>query len=104
VRAHGIQRINALALGDMGEVGNDAPERHAEIGAYAQSKGIDALYAVGTHMVQACRAFNTGLHFTSQEELVAALRAKLPADAVVLVKGSRFMQMERVVKALQETI
>jgi UDP-N-acetylmuramoyl-tripeptide--D-alanyl-D-alanine ligase len=55
-------------------------------------------------MVQACRAFNTGLHFTSQEELVAALRAKLPADAVVLVKGSRFMQMERVVKALQETI
>lgn len=100
----GMHGKKILVLGDMGEVGNDAPERHAEIGAYAQSKGIDALYAVGTHMVQACRAFNTGLHFTSQEELVAALRAKLPADAVVLVKGSRFMQMERVVKALQETI
>ncbi|WP_091190782.1 UDP-N-acetylmuramoyl-tripeptide--D-alanyl-D-alanine ligase [Formivibrio citricus] len=91
-----------LVLGDMGEVGADAPQRHAEIGAYAREKGIDALYAVGKHMAEAVRTFGAGRHFATHEALAAALRAELPANAVVLVKGSRFMQMERVVKLLQE--
>lgn len=90
-----------LVLGDMGEVGNDAPLRHFEIGAYAKEKGIGALYTLGTHMAEAARAYGC-THYLSLDELVAALRAGISADATVLVKGSRFMQMERVVKALQE--
>lgn len=90
-----------LVLGDMGEVGSDASERHAEIGAYAKENGIDALYAFGEHMRMAAIAFG-GRHFDTFEALVAALRNEVPVDATVLVKGSRFMRMERVVKALQE--
>lgn len=94
-----------LVLGDMGEVGSDAPQRHAELGAYAKEKGVDALYVLGENMAQAVRTFGEAArHFASHEALATALRTELPVDAVVLVKGSRFMQMERVVKILQEKI
>ena len=90
-----------LVLGDMGEVGSDAPQRHFEIGAYAKEKGISALYTLGAQMAEAAKAYGS-THYSSLDELVAALRAQISADATVLVKGSRFMQMERVIKALQE--
>lgn len=92
-----------LVLGDMGEVGSDAPQRHAEVGAYAKQKGIGTFYALGEQMVHATQA-GGGRHFATLDELVAALREVVTPDAVVLVKGSRFMQMERVVKALQEDV
>jgi UDP-N-acetylmuramoyl-tripeptide--D-alanyl-D-alanine ligase len=86
-----------LALGDMGEVGEQGPAFHREVGAYAKSRGIGALYALGAASREAARAFGAGAqHFESPEALVAAL----PRAATVLVKGSRFMKMERVVAAL----
>lgn len=90
-----------LVLGDMGEVGSDAPQRHTEIGAYAKEKGVGALYTIGDNMALAAKAFGCR-HFASLDELLAAVRSEVTADTTVLVKGSRFMQMERVVKALQE--
>lgn len=90
-----------LVLGDMGEVGADAALRHAEIGAYAKEKGIHAFYCLGEHMQHAAKA-SDGQHFASIDALLLALRPAVIADAIVLVKGSRFMRMERVVKALQE--
>lgn len=92
-----------LVLGDMGEVGSDAPQRHAEIGAYAKAKSIGAVYLLGEQMKQAA-ATSGGRHFGTLDELVAAVRKDLTPDAVVLVKGSRFMRMERVVNALQESV
>ncbi|HET9977065.1 MAG TPA: UDP-N-acetylmuramoyl-tripeptide--D-alanyl-D-alanine ligase [Burkholderiaceae bacterium] len=91
----------ALLLGDMGEVGTRGPEFHAEVGAYARERGIEHLWcagALGAHAVQAFGA--TARHFADAPAMVAAL-SELPAAASVLVKGSRFMQMERVVSALQ---
>ena len=86
-----------LVLGDMGEVGAQGPQFHREVGAYARSRGIGALYALGEASREAVAAFGEGArHFASPEELQAAL----PAAATVLVKGSRFMRMERVVAAL----
>jgi UDP-N-acetylmuramoyl-tripeptide--D-alanyl-D-alanine ligase len=86
-----------LVLGDMGEVGEQGPAFHREVGAYARSRGIGALYALGEASREAAGAFGAGArHFGSPEELVRAL----PAGATVLVKGSRFMRMERVVAAL----
>ena len=90
-----------LVLGDMGEVGNESAQRHAEIGAYAKQKGVGSLFVLGDAMKHAAQT-GGGRHFDSVEELVAAVRAVLAPDMTVLVKGSRFMQMERVVKALQE--
>ncbi len=87
----------ALVLGDMGEVGEHGPAFHREVGEYARSRGIGALYALGEASREAVKAFGAGArHFASPEELVKAL----PREATLLVKGSRFMRMERVVAAL----
>ena len=90
-----------LVLGDMGEVGERGPEFHREVGAYAHERGVDALLAVGPLMQQAVQTFGAdAMHFDDIDALVAALAARLQAGATVLVKGSRFMQMERVIQAL----
>lgn len=87
-----------LVLGDMGELGQDDARMHAEVGTYAKEQGIDALLALGelsTHMV---RTFGAGArHFDSPEALAGVLSEMMDQDTVVLVKGSRFMKMERVV-------
>ena len=93
-----------LLLGDMGEVGDRGPAFHAEVGAFARERGIDHLWCAGAQSAEAARAFGpTARHFVEVAQLIAA-RAQLPAAASLLVKGSRFMQMERVVQALQETL
>jgi len=88
-----------LVLGDMGEVGNQGPAFHAEVGAYAKARGIDALWVAGAMSVHAAQAFQGARHFDAVESLIGALDQAPPCNAVV-VKGSRFMQMERVVAAL----
>jgi UDP-N-acetylmuramoyl-tripeptide--D-alanyl-D-alanine ligase len=89
-----------LVLGDMGEVGTQGQQFHEEIGAYANSRGIDTVLATGElarHL-----AGSGARHFEQFDELLAALDSKLgsKSDATVLVKGSRFMKMERVVQHL----
>lgn len=93
-----------FVMGDMGELGDDAEAMHAAIGRYAKDSGVDVMYALGNHTKAAVQAFGEqGQHFGSVESLMAALLANTNAADVVLVKGSRFMQMERVVNALVET-
>jgi len=90
-----------LVLGDMGELGPDAAELHAGIGEAARAAGVDRLYALGELSRRAARSFGEGArHFAQVEELAAAVEADLSPQATVLVKGSRFMKMERVVDAL----
>lgn len=90
-----------LVMGDMGEVGDGSAQLHDEIGGYAKSKGIDGLFALGDMSTVAVRNFGDGAqHFKTPEALAAALARQLDADTVVLVKGSRFMRMERVADLL----
>ena len=85
-----------LVLGDMGEVGPRGPEFHREIGAYARSRGVTQLLALGEASAHAVEAFGAGAeHFADVETLLPAIRGR-----TVLVKGSRFMKMERVVDLL----
>ncbi len=92
----------ALLLGDMGEVGARGPEFHAEVGAYAKQRGIEHLWCAGALCADAASAFGGGArHFADALSLVGAV-GELPVVASLLVKGSRFMQMERVVQALAE--
>jgi UDP-N-acetylmuramoyl-tripeptide--D-alanyl-D-alanine ligase len=85
-----------LVLGDMGEVGPQGPEFHREIGAYARQKGVSRLLALGESSAHAVEGFGAaGQHFGDVEALVRAIEGR-----TVLVKGSRFMRMERVVVAL----
>lgn len=90
-----------LVLGDMGEVGNEGRQYHEEIGAYARTNGIEHVLTLGDlarHTASACGA--QAAHYDSVQALNDALAAILDADATVLVKGSRFMKMERVVQHL----
>ncbi len=90
-----------LVLGDMGEVGAQGPAYHEEVGRYARDKGVDRLVALGELSRHAVTAFGAGArHFATTEEAVSALTGELNPDTAVLVKGSRFMRMERVVEAL----
>ena len=90
-----------LVLGDMGEVGSQGPAFHREVGAYARERGIDRLLAAGDMVRDSVSAFGEGAsHFDSVESLAEAVVGVAPQFASVLVKGSRFMRMERVVKAL----
>ncbi|MFC5458472.1 UDP-N-acetylmuramoyl-tripeptide--D-alanyl-D-alanine ligase [Massilia niabensis] len=93
-----------LVVGDMGEVGTQGREFHEEIGAYAHSRGIDTVLATGElsrHLV-ASGGSQQFQHFEQFDALLAALDKQLGgnSDATVLVKGSRFMKMERVVNHL----
>jgi len=89
-----------LVLGDMGEVGNQGPEFHAEVGAYAAECGIEAVYTLGDLCQHAARAFGTAHHFQDMDSLLAAVRQNAVRFQSMVVKGSRFMKMERVVEAV----
>ncbi len=92
-----------LVLGDMGELGPDAAALHAEIGQRAKVAGINRLYAFGGLAVNAARVFGEGgQHFERIEDLLAGVEQALGPQVTVLVKGSRFMKMERVVQSFVE--
>jgi UDP-N-acetylmuramoyl-tripeptide--D-alanyl-D-alanine ligase len=89
-----------LVLGDMGEVGNQGPEFHREALQLAQDKHIEKVLVAGVACAQAAMTFESVEVHADMTELQAAALAALPQVASVLVKGSRFMKMERVVDAL----
>ncbi|MFT7775299.1 UDP-N-acetylmuramoyl-tripeptide--D-alanyl-D-alanine ligase [Roseateles sp.] len=90
-----------LILGDMGEVGNNGPAFHREVGAYASQRGIAHLWTAGAAARDAASAYGPSARaFDTTAALIAALNEQ-PDAAQTLVKGSRFMKMEQVVSALQ---
>ncbi len=101
-----------LILGDMGEVGEQGPQFHAEVGVYAAESGIDVVLGLGAATRNTIDAMNrfagpsqpaAGQWFAQDmEALLEAARQRVQHGATVLVKGSRFMKMERVVQALLE--
>ncbi|MCM1511789.1 MAG: UDP-N-acetylmuramoyl-tripeptide--D-alanyl-D-alanine ligase [Oxalobacter formigenes] len=92
-----------LVLGDMGEVGSQGIPFHEEAGAYALEKGIDYFFTLGDLARYAARAYGEkAVHFGGAEELLRYLREWMQPSATALVKGSRFMKMERIVNGLIE--
>ena len=96
-----------LVLGDMGEVGDQGLAFHLEVLRHAQARGIDRVDVAGDWMAGAVAALQAeGMATPCFWSDVDALAAQVCANAAdyrsVLVKGSRFMRMERVVKAMQE--
>jgi UDP-N-acetylmuramoyl-tripeptide--D-alanyl-D-alanine ligase len=71
------------------------------MGAEARELGVNKLFALGELSNFAVKTFGAGAqHFQHIEDLLEALKPELTKDCTVLVKGSRFMKMERVVKFL----
>ncbi|HMS05262.1 MAG TPA: UDP-N-acetylmuramoyl-tripeptide--D-alanyl-D-alanine ligase [Burkholderiaceae bacterium] len=89
-----------LVLGDMGEVGDQGPAFHAEAGTYAASLGIEQVLCLGELSAYAAAACAGARHVSDVDALLAAVDASVTDSRSVLVKGSRFMRMERVVEHL----
>jgi UDP-N-acetylmuramoyl-tripeptide--D-alanyl-D-alanine ligase len=90
-----------FVMADMGELGPSAAELHAEVGAFARSQKLDGLFALGRDSAAAVAAFGEGArHFDDVDKLLEAARAEVARGTTLLVKGSRFMRMERVTDAL----
>jgi UDP-N-acetylmuramoyl-tripeptide--D-alanyl-D-alanine ligase len=90
-----------LVLGDMGEVGSEGRRFHEEVGAYAAACGVDHFLTLGTLARHASAAFGPAArHHTDIEALKHDATGLANADTTLLIKGSRFMQMERVVRHL----
>lgn len=90
-----------LVLGDMGELGDDAARMHAETGAQVREAGISRLVATGDLSRNTVESFGAGATWHADiDEMMAGLTRELREDMNILVKGSRFMRMERVVHAL----
>lgn len=117
----GLNGVRWLALGDMGEVGANGPQFHKEIGDYARQKGINCLFATGDLTKESVTGFNDksainelnesgAWHFADSANLTEALlkrialleKSKELSELSILVKGSRFTKMERVVNNLLE--
>ncbi len=91
-----------LVLGDMGELGSESEALHANAGRIAAECGIEKLYAFGSLSRIAVQSFGNGAqHFSSREELINHVSRELQDGITLLVKGSRSMQMELVVQALE---
>ena len=95
----GLPGPRLLVLGDMGEVGTQGPQFHAEAGDYAKARGIENLFTLGDLSATASSQFGAGRHFNDIDALNKAVVGRMARCSSVLVKGSRFMKMERVVEA-----
>jgi len=94
-----------LVLGDMGELGPDATALHREVGKQAKAAGIQRLLCLGEMSAHTAQGFGAGaMHFERIEELLAEIECALGPEVTLLVKGSRFMKMERVVNSFMERV
>ena len=93
-----------LVLGDMGELGPDAPGLHSMVGEQVARANIDGLWCVGELSRSTAIAFGDSAHwYADVAALIEALSDAMVPNVTVLVKGSRFMELERVVLALTES-
>lgn len=100
----GLEGQSWLVLGDMAELGANTDRLHQDVGAAVKKAGVKQLFATGELSRNATDAFGDHASwFDSVDTLIDALRVSITSDVNVLVKGSRFMRMERVVAALTST-
>lgn len=91
-----------FVMGDMGELGTQAIDFHREIGEYAKNKGIEYALFIGELSQNAADAFGeNGKWFDNKNALTEYLKSLITPQTTVLIKGSRFMKMEEVVKAFE---
>ncbi len=99
--AQGAKRI--AVLGNMNELGDYAPAAHRTLGALAKA-AADAVYFCGDNYADFAEGFGSGCcAYAEQSALIARLCADLKASdapTVMLIKGSRGMQMEKVFAAI----
>ncbi|MFN0191708.1 MAG: UDP-N-acetylmuramoylalanyl-D-glutamyl-2,6-diaminopimelate--D-alanyl-D-alanine ligase [Aestuariivirga sp.] len=99
--ATGGRRI--AVLGDMRELGAEAPSRHAELAEALVERRIDLVFACGPHMASlfaALPARMRGAYSANSTALLPLVRAAIRRGDVVVVKGSLGSRMGPIVEAL----
>ncbi len=96
-----LDGLKIFVMADMAELGANAAQMHADIGLYAKQKGIAHLFSFGELSQQASATFGgDAQHFTTLEAMIISLKLLMQAHVTVLVKGSRFMQMDKLVNEI----
>jgi len=97
-----------LVLGDMGEVGDQGPLFHAQAGEMAQALGIEQVFTLGNlarhTAASAIGGASRSRHFDDLTDLQTAVLAELTQLGSLLVKGARFMAMERLIAAIDTAL
>jgi UDP-N-acetylmuramoyl-tripeptide--D-alanyl-D-alanine ligase len=95
-------------LGDMLELGDASAEYHRQAGEEAARAGIEYLFCLGTeaqHIARGALSFGmdkkTVFHFTDHQQLLDRLVDILKRGDLVLCKGSRGMELEKIVIGLK---
>ncbi len=89
-----------LVLGDMGEVGDQGEQFHAEALRHALENKSTKVLVTGTALAQAAIHFESIKVYADMANLQTAVLAALPEVSSILIKGSRFMKMERLVQTI----
>ncbi len=100
------QRKKIAILGDMGELGEQAASLHRQIGHYVAQKQVDQLFTIGPlsmHTHLACQqAGGNSQHFDDWEAAMKQLDSKQMEYALVLLKASRAMALERLIQVWEQ--
>lgn len=92
-------------LGQMAELGPSSKKLHLEVGMYAKDK-VDCLFLLGELTKEMEKGFKNSLkpcfHFISKEKLIEKLKEIVEPDDVILIKGSRFLEMETIYQEVFE--
>jgi UDP-N-acetylmuramoyl-tripeptide--D-alanyl-D-alanine ligase len=92
-----------LVLGDFGELGADSERLHSQMGTDAKKAGVERLWTVGVQSENACETFGDGAqHFDDVVALEAMLKQIMTKDVTCLIKGSRFMKLDKLADSLAE--
>ncbi len=91
-------------LGTMKELGEDSARAHEQVGAYAKARGIDLLFTLGEFNENFKKGYGSEnfMDFNSMEELIAELKKTIKSDDILLIKASRSMKFENIIKELQK--
>jgi UDP-N-acetylmuramoyl-tripeptide--D-alanyl-D-alanine ligase len=95
---------SCLVLGDMGELGPDALALHRDIGQVARAAGIQQLWCVGELSRATADGYGASARwFESLEALGDFLQGELQPGRNILIKASRFMGLDRLVRRIEAT-
>ena len=92
-----------IIMGQMGELGKDSEEHHINVLKYAESKKIDKIFLISNHAEIIKKTMKIEIKaFKSKEDLVKYIIPMLKSEIDVLIKASRSMKFESIVKSLKE--
>ena len=89
-----------LILGDMAELGESSKQEHLDLLHWIESLSIDRVLLVGTNFQEVCEPSSNLDVFNGRPEIEAMLNSKKPEGYHILVKGSRVMELENLLKFL----